>query len=142
MKTFSKIAKPCGIAGGVWSILLAIIYSLVLPIHTITTTTIIERSSIISTTAADSWDWLVLAFITLTAVMGILGLLAVLLRTKNPRSSRLFIWISAIAMLILSISGAVTMVSAGIILLPAAILLLLAAMGIRETGMPLLQEIA
>jgi glucan phosphoethanolaminetransferase (alkaline phosphatase superfamily) len=138
MKTLSRIAKPCGIAGGVWGVLLAIIYSLFLPTHTVITTTITGQSSIITTTSSESWDWLILAFIILTALMGILGLLAVIMRTKNLGLSRLFIWVSAIVMLVLSFGGAITMVSVGIILLPAAILLILAAIGMgrKEEAVP------
>jgi hypothetical protein len=132
MKILNRIAKPCGIAGGVWGILLAIIYSFLLPTHTVITTTITEQSSIITTTASESWDWLIIAFIILTALMGILGLLAVILRMRNLGLGQWFIRVSAITMLVLSLVGAVTMVSVGIILLPAAILLILAAIGMGK----------
>jgi glucan phosphoethanolaminetransferase (alkaline phosphatase superfamily) len=138
MKTLSRIAKPCGIAGGVWGVLLAIIYSLFLPTHTVITTTNTGQSSIITITSSESWDWVILAFIILTALMGILGLLAVILRMRNPGLGQLFIWISALAMLVLSLGNAITMVRVGIILLPTAILLILAAIGMgkKEEAVP------
>ncbi len=132
MKTLNRIAKPCGIAGGVWSILLAIIYSFFLPTHTVITTTTTGQSSIITTTASESWDWLIIAFIILTALVGLLGLLAVIMRTKNLGLGQWFIRVSAITMLVLSLVGTVTMVSVGIILFPAAILLILAAIGMGK----------
>jgi ABC-type enterochelin transport system permease subunit len=61
--------------------------------------------------------------------MGLLGLLAVILRMRNLGLGQWFIRVSAITMLVLSLVGAVTMVSVGIILFPAAILPILAAIG-------------
>jgi hypothetical protein len=67
----------------------------------------------------------VLSFISL---MGILGLLAIVLRKKKLRLGRIFIWISAVAMLLVSL---LAIFSIGLLFLPASALLLVAAIGLR-----------
>ena len=132
MKILSRTAKPCGIAGGVWSVLLAIFYSLLLPTHAVIMTTTTGQSSIITTAVSEFWDWLTIALIIFMALMGLLGLLAMILAKRSYQLSRILIWISAIAMLVLSLGSAITMVSRGILLLPAAILLILAAISMSK----------
>lgn len=58
------------------------------------------------------------------ALMGVLGLSAIVLHKKRPRLGRIFIWVSALAMLIVSLGL--------IYFLPAAILLIVALVGLKE----------
>jgi len=75
------------------------------------------------------------------ALMGLLGLLAMILSKRNPRLSGIFIWISALAMLLISLISTFSMVSRGIILLPAAILLILAAIGVKGSEETPVEEV-
>ena len=93
-----------------------------------------------TTSVSESWAWLILAIIILMALMGLLGLLAMILAKRSHRLSQIFLWVSALATLVISLVSAVTMVSVGIILLPAAILLILAAIGMREKDEVSLKE--
>ena len=95
MKKLNRIARPCGIAGGVWAVLLAVLLSLFIPTRFITTT-IGGRSWGFQTSVAESWAWGVLTIIILMALMGLLGLLAVILAKRSHRLSRVFIWVSGI----------------------------------------------
>jgi len=141
MKTLNRISKPCGIVGGVWSVLLAVLLSLFIPTRFVTTT-IGGQSWEFRTSVAESWAWGVLTIIILMALMGLLGLLAMILAKRSHRLSRIFIWVSALATLVISLVSIVTMVSVGIILLPAAILLILAAIGMgKKVEVPLMEVI-
>jgi Tol biopolymer transport system component len=124
MKTIGRMAKPCGIAGGVWAVLLPILLTLIIPARTF------------ATSVVESWSWGILVIITFMALMGLLGLLSIILNKGNPRLSRIFIWVSALVMLVISLVSTISMVSVGIILLPAAILLILAAIGMRKQMKP------
>ena len=140
MKTLNRIAKPCGIIGGVWAVLLSILLSLIVPARTVTTTMIEGQAWGFTTSVAESMAWGILTIIIFMALMGLLGLTAVILSKRNPWLSRIFIWISALAILVISLVSTFSMVSVGLILLPAAILLILAAIGMRKKEEPLLLE--
>lgn len=141
MKTLNRIARPCGIAGGVWAVLLSILLTLIFPARTFTQKIIEGQSWTFRTSTSESWAWLILVIIILMAIMGLLGLLSITLNKINPRLGRTLIWISALAMLVISFVSTSSMVSVGIILLPAAILLILAAIGMREKDKAPLVEV-
>jgi hypothetical protein len=84
MKTIGRMAKPRGIAGGVWAVLLPIFLTLIIPARTF------------ATSVVESWAWGILVIITFMALMGLLGLLSIILNKGNPRLSRIFIWVSAL----------------------------------------------
>jgi hypothetical protein len=138
MKTINRVAKPCGIVGGIWAVLLSIILTLIFPARTFTQKIIEGQSWTFRTSVAESWAWGVLTIIILMALMGLLGLLAVILTRRIYQLSRIFIWVSALATLLISLVSMVTMASVGIILLPATILLILAAIGMgkKEEAVP------
>jgi len=129
MSTMRKIAVPCGIIGGVWALLAPLV--VFLPIYKVGVTPpfpggVGEERMVSMVAAGVAGDALpVLSFISL---MGILGLLAIVLSKKKPRLGRIFIWISAVAMLVVSI---LSIFSIGLLFLPASALLLVAAIGLK-----------
>lgn len=70
-----------------------------------------------------------LPILSAIAVMGVLGLLAILLIRRHSYLAAILLWITAIDMLILSL---LSIFSLGLYFLPASILLLLAAIGMRR----------
>jgi hypothetical protein len=124
-----KVAVPCGIVGGVWALLAPLL--VFLPIYMRgaslpVTGGVVEEEMASMVEVSVAGDALpVLSFISL---MGILGLLAIVLRKKKPHLGRIFIWISASAMLAVSLLG---IFSVGLFFLPAAVLLLVAAFGLK-----------
>jgi len=142
MKTLNRIAKPCGIVGGVWAVLLAIILSLLAPTRMVTSEISMEPDQYVTNTI-ESIAWGTVAIIIIMLLLGILGLLGLILSRRNPRLNRIFIWISSLGMLVLSLALIFIFISpSGLILLPAAILLILAAIGLRRKEEPLLIEMA
>ncbi len=140
MKTMRKIAKPCGIVGGVWAVLLAIILSLLAPTRMVTSEISMEPDQYVTNTI-ESIAWGTVAIIIIMLLLGILGLLGLMLSRRNPRLNRIFIWISSLGMLVLSLALMFVFISpSGLILLPAAILLILAAIGTWETEVMPFQE--
>ncbi len=140
METLKRIAKPCGIAGGIWAILLAIILSVIAPICMITNAITMAPGQYVTNTI-ESIAWGTVTIIIIMLLLGILGLLSLMLSRRNPQLSRIFIWISGLGMLVLSLALMFVFLSlSGLVLLPAAILLILAAIGTRETGTAPLQE--
>jgi predicted membrane metal-binding protein len=69
-----------------------------------------------------------LPFLGFIALLGIPGLLAIVLRKRRSRLGKLFLWTSAIAILLVSFLG---IFSVGLFFLPAAALLLVAAIGLK-----------
>jgi len=69
-----------------------------------------------------------LPILSFIALMGALGLLAVVLSKQRLRLGRIFVWVSALAMLAVSL---VSIFSIGFFFLPAVALLLVAAIGLR-----------
>ncbi len=132
MKTLNRIAKPCGIAGGVWAVLLAIILSLLAPTRMVTSEISMEPGQYVTNTI-ETIAWGTVAIIIIMLLLGIMGLLGLILSRRIPRTSRIFIWISSLGMLVLSLALMFIFISpSGLILLPAAILLILAAIGMRR----------
>jgi len=151
IKVIRKIAKPCGIAGGIWGLLAPTV--VLLPITERGATppvTVVpgyevagirrlvlglgkEMVSMVEAGVAGD----ILPILSFIALMGLLGLLAIVLHKRKSRLGKLFLWISALAILAVSLFG---FSSLGMIFLPAGILLMLAAMGVREGEGVLVQE--
>ena len=111
MNVIRRIAVPCGVVGGIWAVLLSILLSLIIPTRMVTTTTIEGQTWGFTIAVAESWAWAILTIIILMALMGLLGLLAMILSKRNPRLSGIFIWISALAILVISLVSTFSMVS-------------------------------
>ena len=129
MGTMGKVAVPCGIVGGVWGLLAPVLVLLPFGVQGITspvTGGVVEGEMVSMVEAGVAGDALpVLSFV---ALMGVLGLLAVVLSKRRPRLGKLFLWTSAIAMLVVSLLG---IFSIGLFFLPASALLLVAAIGLK-----------
>ena len=99
MKMLSRIAKPCGIVGGVWGLLAPVLMFLpIMPRVIVDPATGEQRretASMVEAGAAGS----ALPWLSLIALMGLLGILALLLRSSKPHVSSVLIWISALGML-------------------------------------------
>jgi len=119
MKTLNRIAKPCGIVGGVWGIL----------------------APILMLFSSPPWAfvriWWYLPILSFVILMGVLALVAIVLSKRRLHLGRIFIWVSALAVLVVSFLGLFTW---GLFFLPASILLILAAIGIRKREEPQLME--
>ena len=124
-----RAALPCGVAGGVWGLLAPVVVLLL--IYRVGVTPpfpggIGEESMVSMVEAGTAGDALpILSFI---ALMGALGLLAMVLSKRRLRLGRIFVWVSALAMLAVSLAG---IFSIGLFFLPAAALLLVAAIGLK-----------
>ena len=124
-----RVALPCGIAGGVWGLLAPVL--VLLPIgEQVAVPPVIggvgEEEMVSMVEAGVAGDALpILSFI---ALMGVLGLLAIVLSKRKPRLGKPFLWTSAVAMLAVSL---VSIFSIGLFFLPASALLLVAAIGLK-----------
>ncbi|MDH5695109.1 MAG: hypothetical protein OEZ00_00650 [Dehalococcoidia bacterium] len=129
MGTMGKVAVPCGIVGGVWGLLAPVLVLLPFGVQGITspvTGGVVEGEMVSMVEAGVAGDALpVLSFV---ALMGVLGLLAVVLSKRRPRLGEPFLWTSAIAMLAVSL---VSIFSIGLFFLPASALLVVAAFGLK-----------
>jgi len=129
MSIMRGVALPCGIVGGVWGLLAPVL--VLLPICKLGATPpvtggVVEMEMVSMVEAGVAGDALpILSFI---ALMGVLGLLAIVLSRRRPRLGKPFLWTSAIAMLAVSLLG---IFSIGLIFLPASALLLVAAFGLK-----------
>ena len=127
-----RIALPCGIVGGIWGLLAPILVLLPITVRGVTPPFTGEQgeSEMVSMVEAGvAGDALpILSFI---ALMGLLGLLAIVLHKRSPYLGRIFIWISALAILGVSL---VSIFSLGLFFLPASISLIVSAIGLREPG--------
>jgi hypothetical protein len=75
-----------------------------------------------------------LPILSFIALMGLLGLLAMVLISKQRlKLGRVLVWVSASAMLVVSL---VSIFSLGLFFLPPSILLILAAIGLRGSERP------
>jgi len=141
MKILRRIAKPCGIAGGVWAILFAIVLSVIAPIRMVTNVITFPDPGQRATETIESIAWGTVTIIVIMLFLGILGFVGLMLSQRNPRLNRIFKWVSSLGMLVLSLALMFFFLSpAGLVLFPAAILLMLAAIGMRETRRVPLQE--
>ena len=142
MKTLNRIARPCGIAGGVWGILLAIILSVIAPIRMVTNVITFPDPGQRATETIESIAWGTVTIIIVMLLLGILGLVGLILSQRNPRLNRIFKWVSSLGMLVLSLALMFIFLSpSGLMLFPAAVLLILAAIGMRETRRTPLPEV-
>lgn len=126
MNIMHKMARPCGIAGGIWGLLAPILVLLPITVRgTVSPATGGKEREMVSMVEAGvaGSALRVLSFI---ALMGLLGLLAIVLSRREYKLGRIFIWISALAMLVVSL---LSIFSLGLFFLPASILLILAAVG-------------
>ena len=124
-----RVALPCGIAGGVWGLLAPVL--VLLPIYTRHATPPVtggvggkEMVSMVEVGVAGD----ALPILSFIAMMGVLGLLAIVLSRRRPRLGKPFLWTSAVAMLAVSLLG---IFSIGLFFLPASVLLLVAAIGLK-----------
>jgi 4-amino-4-deoxy-L-arabinose transferase-like glycosyltransferase len=123
-----RVALPCGIAGGVWGLLAPVLVLLPVTVQATPSVTggVVEEEMVSMVEAGVAGDALpILSFI---ALMGVLGLLAIVLSRRRPRRGKPFLWTSAIAMLAVSLLG---IFSIGLFFLPASALLLVAAIGLK-----------
>ena len=116
MNIIRKIALPLGIAGGIWGLLAPILVAFLSPAW------------------AFEKIWWYPALLSFVVLMGVLALVAIVLSKRRLHLGRIFIWVSALAVLVVSFLGLFTW---GLFFLPVSILLVLAAIGVREsTGSP------
>ena len=124
-----RAALPCGMVGGVWGLLAPVLVLLPFGVQSVTppvTGGVVEEEMVSMVEAGVAGDALpVLSFI---ALMGVLGLLAIVLSKGRPRLGKPFLWTSAIAMLAVSL---VSIFSIGLFFLPASALLVVAAIGLK-----------
>ena len=132
MNVIRRIALPCGIVGGIWGLLAPILVLLPITVRGAVSPVTGEQgkrewvSMVEAGTAGDA-----LPILSFTALMGLLGLLAIVLHKRRPYLGRIFIWVSALAILVVSLAS---IFSLGLFFLPASILLIVSAMGLREPG--------
>ena len=125
-----KIAQPCGIAGGIWGLLAPTLVLLPITVRVAVSPVTGEQgkremvSMVEAGTAGDA-----LPLLSFLALMGLLGLLAIVLSTRRFHLGRIFIWVSASAILAIS---SLSIFSLGLFFVPAAILLILAAIGLKK----------
>jgi hypothetical protein len=100
MNLLRKIAKPCGILGGVWGILVSLMGLLLMPAATLTAVMLI-----------------------VTFLVGVLAILGTLFRQRSLRLTFIVLWAGSIIYLTLGI------LTGPYFYLPAAILLFVAVMG-------------
>ena len=135
MNIIRKIARPCGLVGGTWGLLAPLLIFVPLTCSRGTTPPItggqtgkeIEAECISYYEMGMAGE--VLPILSLIALIGLLGLLAVVLHKRDPHLGKIFMWVSASAMLVFSLF---CIFSLGLFFLPAAILLIIAAAGMRE----------
>ncbi|MBA7667496.1 hypothetical protein ES703_75585 [subsurface metagenome] len=126
-----RISTPCGIAGGIWGLLAPVL--VLLPITVRVEVNLVtgeqgEKEMVSMVEAGIAGDALPILFFI--ALMGLLGLLAIVLSKRRFHIGRICVWISALAMLSVSLVG---IFSLGLLFLPASILLIVAAIGVRES---------
>jgi len=139
MKTLNRIAKPCGIVGGVWGLLAPVMVLLPITGRGATppiTGGLVETEMVSMVEARVAGD--ALPVLSAIAVMGLLGLLAILVIRRHPHLEVALLWVSALVMLIASL---LSIFSLGLYFLPASILLILAAIGMRTIETTPFQEV-
>ena len=110
-----RVVLACGIVGGVWGVLAPIL--VLVPMST-------RMVSLLEMGMAR----LALPILSFIALMGMLGLLAIVLSQRRSRIGKPLLWTSAIAILLASI---VSIFELGLFSLPASVLLLVAAIGLK-----------
>jgi len=128
MGIMRRVALPCGIAGGVWGLLAPVLVLLPVTVQATPPVTggVGEEEMVSMVEAGVAGDALpILSFISL---MGVLGLLAIVFNKRRLNLGRIFVWVSALAMLAVSL---LAIFSVGLFFLPASALLLVAAIGLK-----------
>lgn len=152
MKTLKRIAKPCGIVGGVWGLLAPILVLLPVTSRGITPPVAVPpgHDVLVLTRPVLGWGKEMVSMVeagvagdalpvlSAIAAMGLLGLSAILVIKRRPHLKVALLWVSALVMLIASL---LSIFSVGLYFLPASVLLLLAAIGIRKKGEAMLVEV-
>lgn len=110
-----RVALPCGIAGGTWGVLAPIVFPVIVLL------TGEEEISSLSGMAVAVRLWL-----SFVALMGALGILAVILIRRNNKLGKPLFWTSSLAILLASFVD----IAIGLFFLPAAVLLAVAALGL------------
>jgi len=134
MNILRKIALPCGIAGSVCTILLSVFVYMAATM-TWTPTAILrdQTGQVISSEIGEALtnnNLLLLIVASVTAMMGVLTLIAILSLKKRPKLRNVLIWVSIAFILTFGL------LSVGFIILPVVILLILAAIGMQDYGPP------
>ena len=128
-----KIAFPCGIIGGVWTVLVSTLIVLFIPgqgeivVKEITEGQTEEYVTSVVESTMNVGDLTLLILAGLTFVMGVLALVAILSLKKRPYLRSALMWLSVSIILVVGLLGIG-------ILLPAALLLALAAIGMQEVS--------
>ena len=120
MNALRKIALPLVMVGGIWGLLAPVVMAFVSPAWTF------ERVW---------WYFPLLSFVSL---MGVLAFVALVLNKRSPHLGKILIWISALAVLVVSFLGLFTW---GLFFLPASILLILSAIGLRAERKSVVGEV-
>ena len=133
MRAIHKIARPCGIAGGIWGLLAPLLVFAPLTCKGATPPITEGQSGREMETEMVSWYEMgmageVLPILSFIALMGLLGLLAIVLHKRRSQLGKIFMWISASVMLAFSLFS---IFSLGLFFLPASILLIMAAIALR-----------
>jgi hypothetical protein len=129
MRIMHRVTLPCSIVGGVWGILAPVLVLLPITVRAAVSPYpggAGKKEMVSMVEAGVAGDALpILSFI---ALMGVLGLLAIVLSKRRPHLGKPFLWTSAVAMLLVSLLG---IFSVGLFFLPASVLLLVAATGLK-----------
>ncbi len=129
MSIMRRVALPCGIVGGVWGLLAPILVLLPTGVRgTVPPITggVVEEEMVSMLEMGMAGQALpILSFI---ALMGVVGLLAIVLSKRRPSLGKYLLWTSAVAMLLVSL---VSIFSLGLFFIPASVLLLVAAIGLK-----------
>jgi hypothetical protein len=127
MNILHKIAKPCGIAGGIWGILCSLLLLILVSVGTESTTTINNpaghQTAFPNAVFSISYAAYTLIF---TGLMGILGIIGIALSLRRPRAGIISIWISA------GVMAAASLFIVPIAFAPSAVLLILAGIGLTR----------
>ncbi len=110
-----RVALPCGIAGGTWGVLAPIVFPVIVLLMGG------EAISFLSGLPGTVRLWL-----SFLALMGVLGILAVIWIMRNNKLGKPLLWTSSLAILLASFVD----IAIGLFFLPAAVLLAVAALGL------------
>ena len=133
MRAIHKIARPCGIAGGIWGLLAPLLIFAPLTCKSATPPITGGQAGKEMETKRVSWYERGMAgevrpILSFIALIGLLGLLAIVLHKRRPQPGRIFMWVSASVMLAFSLFS---IFSIGLFFLPASLLLIIAAIGLK-----------
>lgn len=129
MNILGKIAKACGIAGGLWGILMSLIWLFLWGARNPGTfsSEMDSTGRMITRNYSPGPLNLDVYLLIFTGLMGLVGLLAVLVTKKNPKIGLISIWISALAILIVSMF----LLPLSIFFALSIILLVISAVGVQ-----------